>query len=1169
MKQTFFARWSLCVLMAVFFTVPFALRGSRLALDSMQNDVKDWLPASFDETAELDWFREHFLGEQFVVVSWEGCTGSLDDTRFRLLMDKFFPEVPPSKRTDEEDLRAGAGFAGPNARQPGRVDAADEQAHVDETLGLYTRQLRPDDLGPESEHIGNRLGLRAGRDYYEDWGGLKERWLRGETGDWYYILPKGELYRWHGGSTPMNGLFRSLYRRVTGTKGVAGELVAEFGPADGPWYYNDPRRLEAHYFKSVVTGPSVLHELTRGEGLRGIDRDEAQQRLQGVLFGPDGKQTCMMASLTDVGERNKRLVVGRGLLGKPRGKLLDMAEESGIKPPPRPSFVPPRFAWLVPNKDVVEPPIIKLGGPAVDNVAIDEEGQITLVRLVGLSVLIGLILSWVSFRSVQVTIMVFMVGGISAVTSLSIVWWVGSSVDAVLMSMPSVVYVLGISGAVHIVNYYRDAVESNGLEGAPERALKLGWQPCMLAALTTSLGLISLVASNIVPIQKFGLFSAIGVIATLVMLFAYLPAALQSWPPGYHLRRQAAESPKKSRLHKVTNNFWLSVGRFVIRRNGWVTAVGVVVLVVFTVGVTRINTSIQLLKLFDGQAKIITDYEWLETHLGKLVPIELVVRVQPGVIRSDGASDDKSEEENFGLNFLERMEITSHVKEAIDAEFGPAARDIVGQAMQASTFAPPLPKAGGGSRAAIARGTYSRQLEAHRPQFLATDYLRVDQETDAELWRISLRLGALNDVDYGEFVHELKSAVEPVMAAYRYRDSILRAIDEQRKKQGKRGFRGAYVCVLGAPSLETILRLPESTEESSDSVGGNPLPDGLPVNDEAASASRVAGGGARIDQTAIFARTLYALLTNAAVRISGWHDPADELPEGWTRALAASECVVLVGDDAKYDSDLIRQNAPLLIDARDHRFEPQPTSPVAADDEPLISTVYTGVVPVVYKAQRTLLESLIQSTGWAFVMIAVVMMVLLRSFRAGLISMLPNLMPVVVIFGYMGWSRVLVDIGSMMTASVALGVAVDDTIHFLTWFRRGLDQGRDRKGAIMLAYKRVATAMTQTTAIGGLGLSVFAFSTFTPTQRFGVLMFTLLVAALIGDLIFLPALLAGPLGKAFGRKASPGATTQPASSSTSSAKNSRRTESAHASKPRAGDRAAIMRHDAARNPLQS
>ena len=104
-----------------------------------------------------------------------------------------------------------------------------------------------------------------------------------------------------------------------------------------------------------------------------------------------------------------------------------------------------------------------------------------------------------------------------------------------------------------------------------------------------------------------------------------------------------------------------------------------------------------------------------------------------------------------------------------------------------------------------------------------------------------------------------------------------------------------------------------------------------------------------------------------------------------------------------------------------------------------------------------------------------------------------------------------------MTASVAMGVAVDDTVHFLTWFRRGIISGLDRRGAVRMAYERCATAMIETTIIGGLGLGVFALSTFTPTQRFGYLMMFLLSAALVGDLIFLPALLTGPLGKLFTR----------------------------------------------------
>jgi len=146
-------------------------------------------------------------------------------------------------------------------------------------------------------------------------------------------------------------------------------------------------------------------------------------------------------------------------------------------------------------------------------------------------------------------------------------------------------------------------------------------------------------------------------------------------------------------------------------------------------------------------------------------------------------------------------------------------------------------------------------------------------------------------------------------------------------------------------------------------------------------------------------------------------------------------------------------------------------------------------------------------------------MFVLRSPMAGLISMIPNVFPIVMIFGALGWLGIKVDIGIMMTASVALGVAVDDTVHFLTWFRRGVKQGLNRVQSVMLAYDRCATAMLQTTIIGGLGLAVFATSTFTPTQQFGYLMISMLGAALIGDLLLLPAILAGPLGKFFGGEA--------------------------------------------------
>ena len=116
MKQPFFARHALLILMGVFFFVPFALRGARQSLQSMKNDVKDWLPSSYDETGDLNWFKEHFLGEQFVVVSWDGCHGDESDALFRTFMAKLLPSKTPSEV--KKQLLAQEGIEGPLREAP-------------------------------------------------------------------------------------------------------------------------------------------------------------------------------------------------------------------------------------------------------------------------------------------------------------------------------------------------------------------------------------------------------------------------------------------------------------------------------------------------------------------------------------------------------------------------------------------------------------------------------------------------------------------------------------------------------------------------------------------------------------------------------------------------------------------------------------------------------------------------------------------------------------------------------------------------------------------------------------------------------------------------------------------------------------------------------------------
>ncbi|TWU31380.1 hypothetical protein [Novipirellula artificiosorum] len=102
-----------------------------------------------------------------------------------------------------------------------------------------------------------------------------------------------------------------------------------------------------------------------------------------------------------------------------------------------------------------------------------------------------------------------------------------------------------------------------------------------------------------------------------------------------------------------------------------------------------------------------------------------------------------------------------------------------------------------------------------------------------------------------------------------------------------------------------------------------------------------------------------------------------------------------------------------------------------------------------------------------------------------------------------------------MTASVAMGVAIDDTLHFLTFLHRRLDAGLSRGESVLRAHGHCGRAMAQTTLVCGAGLALFAFCAFVPMARFAWMMVVLLAAALVGDLVRLPAILLGPLGKYF------------------------------------------------------
>ena len=181
--------------------------------------------------------------------------------------------------------------------------------------------------------------------------------------------------------------------------------------------------------------------------------------------------------------------------------------------------------------------------------------------------------------------------------------------------------------------------------------------------------------------------------------------------------------------------------------------------------------------------------------------------------------------------------------------------------------------------------------------------------------------------------------------------------------------------------------------------------------------------------------------------------------------------------------------------------------------EQLAPAEFTGLSPVMHETQVALLTDLGYSFVSAFLMITPVMMFIVRSIPGGLLLMLPNILPVTIAFGCMGWMGFDLDIAGILTASIALGIAVDDTLHFVCWYMDELRSGCSRQEAVTRTFHSCAAAMVHTTLISCVSMMPFLFAEFIPTQQFAKLMIVMLSGAIVGDLVLLPALLLSPVGK--------------------------------------------------------
>lgn len=654
------------------------------------------------------------------------------------------------------------------------------------------------------------------------------------------------------------------------------------------------------YFQKVLTADDSLARFPDE-----MEEIEKKSRLEGWLLGPDHVKTALVCLVSTEGYED-------------RARMVDLIFSTVEK--------------------TVQVPLntIHVAGPVVDSVSLDRVSVREIPLLTGISFALALLIIWIGFRNIRLSLYCFMIAVVSEVLSYALLFYTGTQADSVSLLMGTLVFVVGISGTILLTRYYVNTVAKDGSDGAVQRAVKMGFVPGFLSAATTVIGIGSLGVSQIVPVARFGLFSALAIGIEFCLIFILLPSLWTCFP----LKEKKATNPAGHQEIDAQQR-WMPLVRGDYLFRYVIILLALVSISVSAVGLTKITTTIRIHGLLKPDEKIIVDYDWLEKNIGALIPVELIVSIP----------------RRGGEKIVDEVDVVQQIR------FEAMSVSGIASAMAADSFVPEIPE-GGNVRSISRRSVINKRIETAIPSLQDAGFLRRHDNIDH--WRITLRVPS-SGVDYGVVVKNLQTKLSPY---------------------------------------------------------------------------------------------LVDLWPGATIR-------------------------------------------------------------------------YTGAVPLIHQTQKQLLVDLINSFMTAFLLVAVMMILLLfpwnwkeatgnrlwwfvrKSIMAvlgGCIVMIPALVPCMIVFGALGFMNYPVNLGVVMTASVALGIAVDGTIHFVVWFRRSTAQGNDSVQAVLFAFTRCGASILQTSIVCCLGFLSFSLSSFVPTVLFSYFMVILLGSALMGVLIILPALLMSPLG---------------------------------------------------------
>ena len=238
----------------------------------------------------------------------------------------------------------------------------------------------------------------------------------------------------------------------------------------------------------------------------------------------------------------------------------------------------------------------------------------------------------------------------------------------------------------------------------------------------------------------------------------------------------------------------------------------------------------------------------------------------------------------------------------------------------------------------------------------------------------------------------------------------------------------------------------------------------------------------------------------------------NELPEQF-KEIVLNPYISIENNQTRFALRIIDSNPELRRDALLKKIKSDLITKVGVKEE----NIHLSNIMVLYNNMlQSLFSSQIMTLGIMVVLLSAMFFMLFGSLKVAVIAMITNLVPVSVIFGFMGHNAIPLDMMTITIAAISIGIAVDNTIHYIFRYKIEFAKDQDYIGAMQRSHESIGYAMTYTSIAIMIGFMILVLSSFIPTIYFGLLTVLSMLMAVLADLMLLPKLIL--MVKPFGEK---------------------------------------------------